>query len=144
MPPPPPPLKRTLYTGTFISTPTPSSLSVLENHAVVVDEKGVIIDKIVFPRGGERGGEGGGEKGGEEGVGGGEKEGEGESEGVRYEDLKNWVERKWGVGVEWEWVQGGRGWWFPGFVGECGGFFGFGFCLVGGVVWYVVPVIFDF
>ena len=38
----PPSLKRTLYTGTFISTPTPSSLRILENHAVAVDEDGII------------------------------------------------------------------------------------------------------
>lgn len=38
-----------------------------------------------------------------------------------YEDVKTWVESKWGWGVggrEWKWVRGGKGWWFPGFVGE--------------------------
>lgn len=37
-----PPLQKTIYTGTFISTPSLGSLRVLENHAVGVDENGVI------------------------------------------------------------------------------------------------------
>ena len=37
------PLKPTLYTGTFIHTPTLGSMEVLENAAIVVDEKGVIV-----------------------------------------------------------------------------------------------------
>ncbi len=39
---PTPDLPKTVYTGTFISTPTLGELRVLERHAVGVDEEGVI------------------------------------------------------------------------------------------------------
>ncbi len=97
MPPPPPKLKRTIYTGTFVSTPTPTTFEILENHAIAVDENGVITHKFGLES------EGGGEPG--------------------YEDVKGWMERELGVHEEgWEWVRGGdgkkgKGWWFPGFVG---------------------------
>ena len=42
MPTTPTPLPKTIYTGTFISTPVLNSLQVLEKHAVGVDEEGVI------------------------------------------------------------------------------------------------------
>lgn len=38
-----PPLKRTIYTGTFIHTPTPGYLEIIENGAIGVDENGIII-----------------------------------------------------------------------------------------------------
>lgn len=100
-PPPPPHLKRTIYTGTFISTPTPTTLEVLENHAIAVDENGVITHQIAFPAGGGL---------------------QGEGYGPGYDDVVGWAERNWGLEGGWEWVRVGegvgRGWWFPGFVGE--------------------------
>lgn len=41
----PPPLRKTIYTGTFISSPSLSvgELSVLENKALGVDESGVVV-----------------------------------------------------------------------------------------------------
>ena len=94
------PLTPTLYTGTFISTPSlSSSLQVLENYAVGVDEEGVI--RFVCELEGKRG----------DGNGNGVKEGNGvrervEGMGWRMEDVRV--------------VEGGKGgnsWWFPGFVG---------------------------
>lgn len=41
-----PPLKPTVYTGTFIHTPTLGALEVLRNAAVAVDEHGVIVSII--------------------------------------------------------------------------------------------------
>jgi len=38
----PPPLKKTIYTGNFVHTPSLGSLSVLEKYAIAVDEEGVI------------------------------------------------------------------------------------------------------
>ena len=126
MPPPPPTLKRTIYTGTFISTPTPTTLEILENHAIAVDEHGVITDKIAFPPPKR-------------------EEDSGSSPGRDDDDevVRGWVERNWGIendGWEWELVRagegregrGGRGWWFPGFVGEWGffGMFFFGLFLL--------------
>lgn len=78
---------------------------------MAVDERGGIVDMCDWGLRGE--GEDAGEGGGE---------GEGESE-LDYEDVKAWVQRRWGWGVggetsEWEWVRGGKGWWFPGFVGK--------------------------
>lgn len=93
-PPPPPSISPTIYTGTFIHTPTLGSLDILRNAAVAVDEHGVIVsvrrdldlreldDKESLVAGVERGDEGG----------------------------------KWEV-----FVGGGGGsgrWWCPGFVGE--------------------------
>lgn len=98
-------LKRTIYTGTFISTPTPTTLEVLESHAVAVDENGVITHSFALPR-----------KGG--------AEGEGEGGDAGHEHVAGWVERNWGgvIGDGWELVGAGKGWWFPGFVGECASF----------------------
>ena len=107
MPPPSPPkLKRTLYTGTFVSTPTPSSLEVLEDYAIAVDEEGVLSERVQIDL----------------------------SEEGSERDLEKWVKKNWdgwewvdgGMGVGKGKGKGkGRGrWWFPGFVGEClGGFF---------------------
>lgn len=97
MPPPPPHLKRTIYTGTFISTPTPTTLEILENHAIAVDENGLIAHKSALqPKSG--------------------------LQGQDHEDVVGWAERNWGLERGWEWVSVGdgvgRGWWFPGFVGE--------------------------
>ena len=46
---PPPSPTPTIYTGTFISTPTPSSLDIWPNHAVVVDGRGVVRHRIALP-----------------------------------------------------------------------------------------------
>ena len=87
--------RKTVYTGTFIHTPTLGALTVLEDAAVGVEE-GVI--RFV-----------------EEGL----DFGSGEASGLkRRVEAWGWV---WGEG---EWVDGnrgdgkGRGWWFPGFVGK--------------------------
>ena len=85
----PSPLQKTIYTGTFISTPTLDSLSVLENHAIGVDEEGVI--KFICKIGTEK-----------DGV----KEWMNHS-GWKVEEVR-WVEGG----------DGGDSWWFPGFVGE--------------------------
>lgn len=110
------PLTRTIYTGTFISTPVSASASasaaitttttnsgsdttlrILVDYAVAVDEGGVIV--------------GGVELGGGVGGGGG---------GGSVEDVNSYAESLWGKGARWEWVRGEEGgWWFPGFVGEC-------------------------
>lgn len=119
---PPPTLKRTIYTGTFISTPTPTTLEILENHAVAVDEHGVITNRIAFPPPKR-------------------EEDSGLSPGLHDEVVLEWVERIWGIGDgwEWEWVRvgegrEGRGWWFPGFVGEWGFFLG---CFFGLFLFFV-------
>ncbi len=90
----------TVYTGTFIHTPSLGSLEVLENAAVFVDGNGVIISIIENVSREELG-----KKIGEEGEGwvvfdgDGGKRGEGKGEGGEEEG------------------RGGR-WWCPGFVGE--------------------------
>ncbi|KAF6235145.1 hypothetical protein HO173_006774 [Letharia columbiana] len=89
---PPPLLKRTLYTGTFVSTPTPTGLEILDNHALAVDAHGVITHRAALPPGGAATG---------------------------YDDVVGWVGRNWGWDGGFEWVRPGgegRGWWFPGFV----------------------------
>lgn len=90
----PPALKRTVYTGTFISAPTPTTLDIREHLAVAVDENGIIVDKIPFLSESELG-----------------------HVEEAYGDVVRWVERN---GYEWVRVGEGRGgrWWFPGFVGE--------------------------
>ena len=88
----PSPLKKTVYKGTFIHTPTLGVLEVLEDAAVGVDEEG----RIVFiDRGGRDGGDG---RGVEQ-----EKEG---WEGCEV------------VGCDVGDGRKGEGFWFPGFVGE--------------------------
>lgn len=96
MSPTPPPLQKTIFTGTFICTPTLTSLRVLENHAIGVDEEGVI--KFICKIGTE-----------EDGV----KEWM-NVVGWRVEDVR-WVNGG----------EGGGSWWFPGFVGELGWLFFF-------------------
>lgn len=141
MPPPTPnpnpKLIPTLYTGTFISTPTPHTFEILPRHAVAVDEHGVITHRGALPprRNVDEGG--------------------GDGDWREEEEVRRWVRREWGIEIEigvveggggdgeggkagekadesgdggkWEWVRGGggggergegRGWWFPGFVGE--------------------------
>lgn len=103
-----PRLKKTVYTGTFISAPTLDSLKILENAAVGVDEEGVI--RFV-----------------EQELGQGAEWDEGRNGKVVELVVRGW-------GWDWEgvqWVRGprvdgdghghggrGRGWFFPGFVGE--------------------------
>lgn len=107
------PLRKTVYTGTFISTPTLGSLKILEDAAVGVDEAGIIryVETDLEL----------------------DKDGDGEG----YESAVGEVVRGWGW--DWgavEWVRGlgegegkgvrggrgggggGKGWFFPGFVGE--------------------------
>lgn len=108
-------LRRTVYTGTLIDTPTLGELRVRHHAIVGVDERGCIafLD--------ERGGDG-------------DVDEEEEGEEVRR------VVRSWGWGSEkgrggdgevqgeWDWVRGDDwGWWFPGFVGEFSFFEGAGF-----------------
>lgn len=95
-----PPLQRTIYTGTFIYTPTLGSLSISEHLAIGVDEGVIRHIKDLSPN------------------------------GRQYDrrDVVNETERvraaavKWGWGeTGWKWVVGGkegRSWWFPGFVGK--------------------------
>lgn len=89
-------MKRRIYAGTFIHTPTLGELCVLEDARVGVNEEGVI--EWIERR--KQGKEPGGEDGAEELV-----------EG-----------RKWGDGemetVEVEGGDDGYGWYFPGFVGR--------------------------
>lgn len=89
--------KKTIYTGTFISTPTLNSLQVLENHAVGVDESGTIRHVCPLP-----------------------------SQDFELADL-SMIAEAWGWGpsddgeTTWLWRSGGNGrssWWFPGFVGK--------------------------
>ena len=123
--PPPTPLKppRTIYTGTFISTPSPTTLEILPRHAIGVDEGGVIRFCGALPLRGGGADEGGADGNGEGGDGNGNCEGA-DGGADDEEVVRGWVERQWGFGGGgWEWVRGGRGWWFPGFVGEWGGFF---------------------
>ena len=106
------PLKKTVYTGTFISTPSLGSLKVLEDAAIGVDEAGVI--RYIEPN----------------------LEIDPERSEEKYESAVCEVVRGWGW--DWsavEWVKGpgegngkgglgvrggggGKGWFFPGFVGE--------------------------
>ena len=86
----PPKLQRTIYTGTFLSTPSLDQLQILEFHAVGVDEDGIIrhISSLLD-----------------------------QSDESIYALAKIWG---WGTkgyslvkgGTE------GNSWWFPGFVGE--------------------------
>ncbi len=101
-------MKKRIYAGTFIHTPTLGSLAVLEDARVGVSEEGVI--EWIERR--ERGGK---EQGRAEGaekrvVVEGRKWGGGEMEGVEVEEE--------GVGDGW-------GWYFPGFVGRFFHFFSF-------------------
>jgi len=98
---------KTIYTGTFISTPTLNSLQVLKNHAMGVDKDGVIRHIAPLPP--------------QDSIG-------ATDHMIGVADL---VE-SWGWGKlrmledgceesEWRWVNGGNGgssWWFPGFVGK--------------------------
>ncbi|KAL8678416.1 MAG: hypothetical protein Q9186_005224 [Xanthomendoza sp. 1 TL-2023] len=100
-------LKKTIYTGTFIHTPTRSALEVLEKGIVGVDEGGVIrfVEKGVGYEGDE--GDGDGDGGGDVG----EDGGQGEEERVRR------VVERYG----WEWadvvvVRDREGFFAPGFV----------------------------
>ena len=89
------PLQKTIYTGTFISTPTLGSLQVLERHAVGVDEEGVIRFVCEIETG-------------DYGPG-------------LLMDVEEWIEVVGWKMEEVRWVKGGNGgdsWWFPGFVGE--------------------------
>ena len=85
------PLTPTLYTGTFISTPSlSSSLQVLENYAVGVDEEGVI--RLVCTLGVETG-----------------------FQVVKEVEMLGWDLEECKI------VEGGKegnSWWFPGFVGR--------------------------
>ncbi len=96
---------KSIYTGTFISTPSLDSLRVLENHAIGVDENGVIRHVAPLPPL--------------------NSEDEDPLISVCH------VARSWGWGMrpcgdgdgerEWTWVEGGNGrssWWFPGFIGK--------------------------
>ena len=106
-------LKRTIYTGTFLSAPSLGKLDIVEDAAVGVDENGIIVFILkevagAFPVEIREGRE------------------------VEWErDLREKV-RKLGWGTQsgadsgesedqgWEWVKGrrdGMGWYFPGFVG---------------------------
>ncbi len=108
------PMKKRIYAGTFIHTPTLGSLSVLEDARVGVSEEGV-IDWI------ERRERGGKEKEGEEGA-----------------EKRVVVEgRKWGGGEMEGWEVEGEGvgddgwsWYFPGFVGRFFHFFSFSLSLI--------------
>lgn len=133
-----PRLKPTLYVGTFISTPTATRLDIRTESAVAVDGGGVVVRVWGVGGGGGVGGEGEGNKG--DGVSGVRDEGDGGEEGVSggvsgvsgeggaEEEAVKWAERN-----GFEVVRGGggggdgRGWWFPGFVGE---FFSFGLGVV--------------
>ncbi|KAG7002078.1 mediator of RNA polymerase II transcription subunit 17 [Physcia stellaris] len=91
------PLKKTVYTGTFISTPTLGSLKVLEDAAVGVDEAGVI--RYVES----------------------DLECDSEGDGRECEAVVRGWGWDWGMwcGLE-DWGRwrgrGGKGWFFPGFV----------------------------
>lgn len=102
----PAPLRRTVYTGTLIDTPTLGELRVRYHAIVGVDERGCIafLDEVSD---------------------------EGEKEEGREEEEVTRVVRGWGWGSKirargngevqhgWDWVKGEEGgWWFPGFVGE--------------------------
>ena len=96
-----PPLQRTIYTGTFIYTPTLGTLSIREHLAVGVDEEGVIRHITDISPSDQQ---------------------------YSRDDAGNATKRvkavavKWGWGeTGWKWVVGGkegRNWWFPGFVGK--------------------------
>lgn len=98
------PLTRVVYTGTFISTPSLGSLKILEDAAIGVDEAGII--RHVEPK----------------------LEVDSESNDEKYETAVSEVVEGWGWdGGSVEWVRGpgdgevtggGKGWFFPGFVGE--------------------------
>ena len=106
------PLKKTVYTGTFISTPSLGSLKVLEDAAIGVDEAGIIryieSNLELDPELSEE-----------------------KYESALCELVRGWgwdwraVERvretgegkvKGGIGVKGG--GGGKGWFFPGFIGE--------------------------
>ncbi len=94
-------LQKTIYTGTFIYTPTLGSLSVNEHLAVGVDEEGTIRHVAdLSPEGKHHDRE----------------------DIVNEEKRVKAVAAKWGWGeTEWKWIVGGkegRSWWFPGFVGK--------------------------
>lgn len=100
---------RAIYTGTFISTPILGGLQILENHAVGVDENGVIRHIAPLP-----------------------------SQTPETTDSMvavSLVASAWGWGKlrlsadgeprdeeeTWSWKSGGNGtssWWFPGFIGK--------------------------
>lgn len=91
-------LTPTIYTGTFIHTPHLNELEVLENHAIFVDEKGVIVRIVKLS----------------------------DDEGENAETIVRALARELGGGWEQGWtvvrneaVSGGRRrWWCPGFVGR--------------------------
>lgn len=96
-----PPLQKTIYTGTFIYTPTLGTLSIRENLAVGVDEEGVIRNITDLSL----------------------SDFQHDRSDVDIETTRvRAVAEKWGWGeTGWKWVVGGkegRSWWFPGFVGK--------------------------
>lgn len=96
------PLKRTLYIGNFLWTPSLGQLKVLENAVIGVDESGVMAFVL----------EGGEIDPMEPARGSGDVQ-------MRFPFLEKVRQHGWKDG-EWECVvggKGGRGWWFPGFVG---------------------------
>lgn len=96
------PLQRTLYIGNFLWTPSLGQLKVLENTVIGVDESGVIAFIL----------EGGDDEPMETARGSGDVQ-------FRPPILGKVRGHGWKNG-EWDCVvggRGGRGWWFPGFIG---------------------------
>ncbi len=97
------PLKRTLYTGNFLWTPSLGRLKVLEKAVIGVDENGTIAFII----------EGGEDEPMEPAQGSGNVQ-------LQFSFLEKVRRHGWKDG-EWDCVvggNGGAGWWFPGFIGE--------------------------
>lgn len=92
-------LLRTLYVGNFLWTPSLGQLQVLENAVIGVDENGIIAFIL----------EGGEDEPLEPARGSGDVQ-------LRFTFLEKVRRHGWKDG-EWDCVVGGKGWWFPGFVG---------------------------
>ncbi len=96
------PLKRTLYTGNFLWTPSLGQLKVLGKAVIGVDENGTIVFIL----------ESGEDEPMESARGSGDVQ-------LRSTFLEKVRRHGWEDG-EWDCVaggEGGRGWWFPGFIG---------------------------
>ena len=90
-------LRKTIYTGTFISCPSLNNIQIDEHLAVGVDEDGIIRHLSDLLAGGKQ-------------------------QDSNVEDSVKTAAVTWGWGEErWDWVRGGTegdSWWFPGFVGK--------------------------
>ncbi len=96
------PLKRILYIGNFLWTPSLGQLKVLENAVIGVDENGTIAFAL--------------KGGGDEPIEPAQVSGDVQ---LRCPFLEKVRQHGWKDG-EWDWVVGGKGgtgWWFPGFIG---------------------------